>query len=220
MSDLDDDDIGSTRLALPERCTIPGPEHRLEALFTPGGKGAGAVVASPHPLYGGTMSNAVVIATGRGLHAAGLATFAFNYRGTEESQGTASDSLESAVEDYAAVLAELRRRTGGPYVAAGYSFGAGTALLTARDDAQICGVVLVAPPIGLLLAEDLAAFQGRVLIVVGEHDDYAPLQELEARCAARADCVLEVIAGADHFFHFGGLPELEAHIKKHVAGWL
>ena len=201
------------------------PELSLEARFVaaaaaaPGGS-AGAVVAPPHPLYGGTMGNSVVAATAEGLGRAGVASLLFNYRGTEASEGEPSDSLEAAVADYQAALAELRARAQGPHLAAGYSFGAGTALLSSRDDARLAGVVLIAPPVGMLREDDLKAFGGRVLVIVGDDDDYAPVPELTARLLARPDAVLEVLPGADHFFHFGGLGAISALITRHVRDWL
>jgi alpha/beta superfamily hydrolase len=191
----------------------------LEARFSPG-SAAGAVVASPHPLYGGSIDNPVVMATVAGLQGAGVASMAFNYRGIDRSEGTATDSLEAAVTDYTAAFHELRARTAGPYFAAGYSFGAGTALLMARDTAEIAGVVLVAPPLRMLHAEDLRAFAGRVCVVLGDDDEYAPVSELSALLAARPDATLTLIPGADHFFHFGGLSQLAQHIAAQVRGWL
>jgi alpha/beta superfamily hydrolase len=191
----------------------------LEAHYAPGSSGA-AVVAPPHPLYGGSFDNPVVVATAAGLRQASLATLMFNYRGVELSDGTATDSLEAAVDDYAASLTELSTRTPGPYFAAGYSFGAGVALLTARDDPRVTGVVLVAPPVRLLRSDDLCAFAGTVMVVVGDDDEYAPLPELAAILAARPDAALTVIPGADHFFHFGGLGQLAQHITAQVRAWL
>lgn len=196
-----------------------GAQFVLEARYVPGSAGA-AVVAPPHPLYGGTIDNPVVGATLAGLQEASVATLAFNYRGVEDSDGVASDSIEAAVGDYTAALAEVASRTPGPYYAAGYSFGAGTALLAVRDDPRVAGLVLIAPPVGMLHAEDLRAFRGSLLVVVGEADDYAPLGELTATLKARPEAALVVMPGADHFFHFGGLAELGQIVATHVRGWL
>ena len=197
-----------------------GAELALEARFARVGAGPGAVVAPPHPMYGGTLGNPVVTATAEGLQRCGIATLLFNYRGIQGSEGEVTDELAAAVSDYRAAFGELRSRATGPHIAAGYSFGAGTALLSSCDDADVLGVVLIAPPVGMLRAEDLEAFRGRVLVLVGDDDDYAPLPELKARLAARSDAVLDVIAGADHFFHFGGLSAISARVAQHVRSWL
>lgn len=192
---------------------------RLQARFAAGERGA-AVVAPPHPLYGGTIDNPVVAACVRGLHHAGLATLAFNFRGVEGSEGQATEQLGAAVDDYHAALEHLTSQARGPYLAAGYSFGAGAALLAAGSDARVAGVVLLAPPVGMLRTEDLAAFAGPVLVVVGDDDEYAPLGQLQPLLAARPDCALELIKDTDHFFHFGGGSEIDKLVATHVGAWL
>ena len=209
-------DGSSPELTLEARFDLPGPDGTNDDAVA----GAGAVVAPPHPVYGGTLANSVVSAAAEGLRRAGIATLLFNYRGTEASEGQLTDSLEAAARDYQAALAELRTRAPGPNLAAGYSFGAGVALLATRDDPRIKGAVLIAPPLGMLRAEDLTAFSGRLLVIVGDDDDYAPVPELTARLAVRPDAVLDVIPGADHFFHFGGLAAISARVAEHVRGWL
>lgn len=205
-----------------EHTTVQAGPLKLEALLCAGvGPRAGsveqaAVVAPPHPLAGGTLSNPVVIALADSLNAWGLTSLSFNYRGTEASEGTATDSVEAAVEDYRAAAYALRARCAGPYVYAGYSFGAATALLAARDQAEIAALVLLAPPLGMLLSEDLAALTCPIVLLCGDDDDYAPLPALEARVSGQAHVSLDVIVGADHFFHYGGLSILQERIQTHL----
>jgi alpha/beta superfamily hydrolase len=201
---------------------VRSEQFALTAMYVAGTReDVGAVIAPPHPVYGGTAENPVVVAIREGLAQLGAASLCFNFRGTDGSEGVASSSLDAAVADYQASLEELATRVPGPYIAAGYSFGACTALLAARDDARVQGMVLLAPPLGMLRADDLRAFTGDVLIVCGDDDEYSPLAALKARVAeaARARCTLEVIAGADHFFHFGGLSAIGAQVANHVRGW-
>lgn len=201
-------------------CTLRADSLALEGRLTLCGAQAGAVVAPPHPLYGGSLANPVVQSTVQGLLDAAVSTLAFNYRGTEGSEGVATDDLEAATSDYRAALTELRQHVCGGVIAAGYSFGAGTALLTARDDDSVLGLVLIAPPTGLVRAEDLGAFRGRVLAIVGDDDDYAPVPELKARLRAHPGSAIEVLPGVDHFFHFGGLTALHKLVRDHVKAWL
>lgn len=206
-----------------ETLRVRSDEFSLTASYVAGSRAnAGAVIAPPHPVYGGTASNPVVVAMRDALAQLGAATLCFNFRGTEGSEGVASSNLDAAVADYQACFEELTGRVPGPYLAAGYSFGACSALLAARDDARVQGMVLLAPPLGMLRADDLRAFAGDVLIVCGDDDEYAPIEELKARVAeaSRSRCALEVIAGADHFFHFGGFSEIGPRIVTHVRAWL
>src|SRR5690242_10050450 len=119
--------------------TVPaasGAPLSLEAVFDAGQHGA-AVIAPPHPLYGGRLDNPVVIALADGLRAAGLATLCFNFRGVGQSSGHASGATADAEADYRAALDHLMRKQHGPFVAAGYSFGAAAATRIAAKDHRI-----------------------------------------------------------------------------------
>jgi len=202
--------------ALPWKpCTITG-ERRLQARQLAAERGA-AVVAPPHPLYGGSFDNPVVIAIADGLRRAGAGALAFNWRGVAGSEGAATDDLEAAVSDYLAATHTLAGKS--PLYAAGYSFGAGTALLAASSEPRFAGVILLAPPVGMLRSEDLGAVRAPLLIVVGDDDEYAPLPQLRAALAPRPDAALEVIAGADHFFHFGGLHAIAPAVAAQIERW-
>lgn len=201
---------------------MPGPSFRLEGHFVPGPAepGAGAVVAPPHPLYGGNLANPVVTAVMSGLHSLGGAGLAFNYRGVGRSEGRVNGDLELAGEDYRAALDALATRVPGPYLAAGYSFGSCAALATAARDDRVRGAVLVAPPVTMLDAGLLRAFGGPLLVIVGDDDDYAPLDELTARLAVRPDATVEVVTGADHFFAATGSDPVAAAVATRLVAWL
>ena len=192
----------------------------LQARLYSGRGQAGAVVAPPHPLYGGSMTNPVVQIVVEAALDSGVSALAFNYRGTEQSEGVASSSLVASTADYRAALDALRAEVPGPIIAAGYSFGAGTALLSARDEPAVQGLVLIAPPLGMLHAEDLAAFRGNALIVVGDDDEYSPITALRELLAQAPGVKLEVLPGVDHFFHFGGLRALFTLVKEQLRDWL
>jgi alpha/beta superfamily hydrolase len=103
-----------------------------------------AVVAPPHPLMGGELSNPVVQALAMGLGAAGTRSLLFNWRGVGESHGQSSGDPEDAERDYLAAL-DLAARAGAEVVAAGYSFGAATAIRVGARDARVRSVLAVAP---------------------------------------------------------------------------
>ncbi len=198
----------------------PGSGLRLEYRFTPTPSGGpGAVIAPPHPVYGGELTNPVVTATARGLRDAGLATCAFNFRGTGASEGRPTDDPAAAADDYLGALDTLSGLTDGPYLAAGYSFGSATALAVAATVRWVRGVVLIAPPVSMVTAARYAAFPGPVLVVVGDGDGYAPLDGLRAELAARPDAILAVVAGADHFFSTGAAA-ITPLVAENVRPWL
>jgi uncharacterized protein len=199
---------------------VDGSTLQLRARWVAGER-CGVVVAPPHPEYGGSIDNPVVSAIERGFQRAQVTTLAFNFRGVDGSEGRATGDLDAAVQDYSAAHSALVERTGNASVwLAGYSFGAGAAVLLAREVAEVRGLVLVAPPVGMLRAEDLAVLRVPLLVIVGDEDEYAPVSQLQEVLGAAPQHELQVVVGADHFFHFGGLPDIERRITEHVRSVL
>src|ERR1019366_6046722 len=76
-----------------------GPDGRLEALLNTGTDDApyAALVAHPHPLFGGTMHNKVVYHAMKAFSHFGLPVLRFNFRGTGRSEGT-HDSVRGEMD--------------------------------------------------------------------------------------------------------------------------
>ena len=188
----------------------------LEGVFTASGnEPGGAVIAPPHPLYGGSMDSPVVNEVAFACRSAGLASLCFNWRGVGASAGSTSGDAGDADEDYAAALAHLELTVELPILACGYSFGAATAVRVARGRPTVRKMVLVAPPPALLDEAAFQEFAGRVLVIAGENDSIAPPAPLEELVAAAKRATLEVVPEADHFF-LSGLSE----ISRATARWL
>lgn len=196
---------------------MPGEEWALEGIFIrgEGPEPGGAVVAPPHPLYGGSMDSPVVAEITWACKRAGFATVRFNWRGVGASGGTPSGENAYADIDYAAALAYLEDTVPGPIIAAGYSFGAATAARIARASPRVRRLLLVAPPPALLDAEALAGFRGRVLAVVGSRDSFAPVAELAASLGDDPRRRLEVVPDTDHFFQRG-----LSDVSRLAGAWL
>ena len=185
--------------AVSSTISVENSPIQLEALWSDGPAGA-AVLAPPHPLYGGRLDNPPVLAAERGLRAAGLGTLRFNFRGVGASTGAPTDDFAAADADYHAALARLQQLHRGPYVAAGYSFGAATALRVAHHAPAIDKVILIAPPLAMLDRAALRALADRVTIVLGDDDDYTPLSNMQRALADVPSVQLFVVEDADHFF--------------------
>lgn len=181
----------------------------LEGLFISGSDAecGGAVVAAPHPLYGGSMESPVVTELAFACEKAGLASLRFNWRGVGASAGQVSGEESAADGDYAAALAHLAETVSGPLVASGYSFGAAAAVRAAARSPRIRRLLLVAPPPPLLDREALEGFSGAIFVAVGERDRIASASELKPILERCSDARLEVVASSDHFF-MAGLAEL------------
>jgi len=174
-----------------------------------------AVIAHPHPLFGGTMDNKVVQTLARAFVASGWTAVRFNFRGVGASEGT-HDEGRGEAEDFAAVLAQVA--PDGPVAVAGFSFGgfvtvnALQALWPTREVQQVVlvgtSVARVVPP---PLPEDALA---RTLVVHGESDDTVALSAV-MDWARPQSLPVTVVPGGGHFFH-GQLPLLKNLVARHL----
>jgi alpha/beta superfamily hydrolase len=179
---------------------LAGPAGRLEAILKlpDGPLRMAAVVAHPHPLYGGTMHNKVVYAAARRLEARGAAVLRFNFRGAGASQGE-HDQGRGERLDMAAAIAEARRRLPGlPLVAAGYSFGCYVALATGADG-RADRLLALAPPVGHYDFSFLENSSVPLAVVSGEDDPLAPAISLTPAVERwRGLLSWEVLPGTGH----------------------
>jgi uncharacterized protein len=196
--------------AATRRETLRGPAGALEcAVDEPQGAPRGvALVAHPHPLYGGTLDNKVVQTLARAFVELGYTAWRPNFRGVGASEG-AHDEGRGEVEDLAAVLAHAGA---GRPVLAGFSFGAAMqAKLAARVAAE--RLVLVGLAVNRLELEVPAVPPG-TLLIHGELDDTVPLAAV-LDWARPQELPVLVVPGADHFFH-RKLPALKMAV---TANW-
>jgi uncharacterized protein len=176
---------------------------RLQGMLAvpPTGARRAAVVCHPHPHFGGSMDNNVVIAAALALQEVGVATLRFNFRGVENSEGQHANGV-GEVEDARAAAECLRTRTGlGTIAMVGYSFGAGVGLQAGRDDPGVDRLVAIAPPVTMFDIAFLRHCTKPVLFVAGTADPFCPEGALEQNARGlglRAEIVR--LPGADHFF--------------------
>ena len=172
-----------------------------------------AVVAHPHPLFGGTMDNKVVSTLARAFFDAGAATYRFNFRGVGASAGV-HDEGRGETTDMLQVIAHARREHPGlPLWLAGFSFGGAVAL--AASEQVVCSeMVLVAPAFNRLAHLANVQEGGKppetAIVIHGEKDETVPLAASLDWARPRNIPVI-VVPGADHFFH------QRLHIIKRLA---
>jgi alpha/beta superfamily hydrolase len=171
-----------------------------------------ALVAHPHPLYGGTMDNKVAQTLARAFTALGYATARMNFRGVGQSAGT-YDEGRGETDDMALLLAHMRGQYPDHALAlAGFSFGTFVqAQLQQRlieQQAPAERLVLVGCAAGKWA---MPAVPANTILIHGEQDDTIPLTDV-LDWARPQDLPVIVIPGADHFFH----RKLQ-HIKSFVV---
>jgi alpha/beta superfamily hydrolase len=194
--------------AATRRETVAGPAGRIEcAVDEPQGEARGiALIAHPHPLYGGTLDNKVVQTLARAFVELGYAAWRPNFRGVGASEG-AHDAGRGEVDDLAAVLAH----TGAARpVLAGFSFGAAVQAKLAARVAPV-RMVLVGTAVTNL---ELPPVPAGALVIHGELDETVPLAAV-LDWARPQELPVLVVPGADHFFH-RKLPALRQAV---TANW-
>ncbi|WP_076593168.1 alpha/beta hydrolase [Herminiimonas arsenitoxidans] len=175
-----------------------------------------ALVAHPHPLFGGTMDNKVVHTLVRSFVTLGYAAARMNFRGVGASGGT-HDGGAGETDDMAQLLAHMQEQYPDlPFALAGFSFGTFVqAQLQKRLEAQGTSaerLVLVGTAAGKW---PLPTVPAGTILIHGEQDDTIPLTNV-FDWARPQDLPVLVVPGCDHFFN----RKLQ-HIKNHVVEmWL
>lgn len=198
--------------------SVAGPAGALEiATDAPAGLSRGvAVIAHPHPLFGGTLDNKVVQTLARAFTQAGWTAVRFNFRGIGASEG-AYDEGRGEVEDMLAVV--QRAAPEGVLALAGFSFGAFvTSHVFERLHAlrPIDKLVLVGTAASRFTVAPIPeTAHGQTLVVHGEQDDTVPLQSV-LDWARPQVLPVTVVPGGGHFFH-GQLPLLKNLVLRHLG---
>lgn len=200
-----------------QRLLVPGAAGAIEVQRDdPAGPPVGtAVIAHPHPLFGGTMDNKVVQTLARAFVQAGWSALRFNFRGVGASAGV-HDEGRGEADDMRTVVQALAPE--GPLALAGFSFGAFVASSVLRElwpIRSIHKVVLVGTAAARFQVDAISPeAHDRTLVLHGEHDDTVPLQSV-LDWARPQTLPVTVIPGGGHFFH-GQLPLLKTLVARHL----
>lgn len=175
-----------------------------------------AVIAHPHPLFGGTLDNKVVQTLARAFTQCGWRAVRFNFRGVGASQGE-HDQGQGETTDMLAVVDQLAP-PGTALALAGFSFGA---FVTSHAVASLWPVRPLEKIV--LIGTAAANFEvaalppeahERSLVVHGESDDTVPLAAV-MDWARPQSLPVTVVPGGAHFFH-GQLPLLKSLVVRHL----
>ncbi|MEY2874425.1 MAG: hypothetical protein RLZZ373_1796 [Pseudomonadota bacterium] len=169
-----------------------------------------AVLAHPHPLFGGTMDNKVVQTMARAFLQMGYCTVRFNFRGVGTTEG-AHDEGHGESDDLLAVVA-AQRVAGLPLVLGGFSFGAYVTTLAAarlEGEQRAERLLLVGPSTQRARPADVPE---DTVVIHGETDDVVPLSAT-LDWARPQHLSVTVMPGVGHFFH-GQLPRLRQLIVR------
>jgi len=171
-----------------------------------------ALVAHPHPLYGGTMENKVAHALARTFVGLGYVVARFNFRGVGASEGVYDEGIgetDDMLLMYDYMTSEFPNL---PVALAGFSFGTFVqARLQERLESEgrpAERLVLVGTAAGKWPMPPVPA---DTILIHGEQDDTITLTQV-FDWARPLDIPVIVVPGADHFFH-----RKLGHIKNFVT---
>lgn len=200
-----------------------GPEEtKLHGVLLPSDRAGapGVVICHPHPQYGGSMNNNVVLGVEAALADADFTTLRFNFRGVGRSRGSFGggagerDDVIRAVDLLAADISV------GPVFVVGYSFGAAVGLLAATGDDRVAAMAGIALPTAMDPCAFMLDNKKPLLLIAGSQDEFCDPDAIRPFIKGSADR-LEIIPGADHFFlgHETRLGELTlAFLNEHSGG--
>ena len=181
-----------------ERRLVPGPAGKIEcAVDAPSGAPAvtprgAALIAHPHPQFGGTLDNKVVQTLARSFVELGYEAWRPNFRGIGASEGK-YDEGRGEIEDLFTIFTHLGNRK---IVLAGFSFGAAMiARLAQRVKAERLVLVGIA-----VVNFETPTVPANTLVIHGEIDETIPLSAV-LDWARPQELPVVVVPGADHFFH-------------------
>ena len=199
-----------------QKISLHGGAGRVEALLDlPVGAPRGtAVIAHPHPLFGGTMTNKVVQTLARAFVQAGWRAVRSNFRGVGTSEGVYDEGRGEAAD----MLDVVRQvAADGALAVAGFSFGA---FVTSHVVAELAPrqpekIVLVGTAASRFAVAPIAPeLHERTLVLHGEQDDTVVLSSV-MDWARPQSLPVTVIPGVEHFFH-GQLPLLKSLVVRHL----
>lgn len=205
---------------------IPGPAGTIEiAVDIPEARWQGhwqglALVAHPHPLFGGSLDNKVAQTLARTFTQLGYLCVRPNFRGVGASEGSHDDGIGEQ-QDILTILEWMRKlqhwqqaelleddlkqlltaATPCPIVLGGFSFGAYVSSHVAAHLEQagtpLSRLVLVGTPCSRW---SVAPVHTDTIVIHGEYDETIPLTSV-LDWARPQTLPLTIIPGADHFFH-------------------
>ncbi|WP_207004358.1 alpha/beta hydrolase [Trinickia mobilis] len=204
-----------------QKFLIDGPVGKIEvALDVPDAvrdEGAAprgiALVAHPHPLFGGSMDNKVAQTLARTFVQLDYATYRSNFRGVGQTQGE-HDNGHGERDDLLAVIDYMRAQPGQadlPLVLAGFSFGTFVLSHVAKALAEAGKEIERMVFVGTAASRwEVATVPENTLVIHGETDDTVPIASVYD-WARPQELPVVVIPGAEHFLH------RKLHILKRIV---
>ena len=207
---------------------IPGPAGRLEAKYFKSKKRTSpiALILHPHPEYGGTMNNKVVVETFNVFKENNFSVCRVNFRGVGRSDGR-FDNGQGELADAAAALDWIERENfdNSQCWIAGFSFGSLIAMQLLMRRPEINRFVAISPQPNVYDFSFLSPCPTSGAIIYGKNDElvsFDSVNELIKRLNSQKGISIDfnTINDANHFFsksEINLIKILNKYIKKETA---
>ena len=207
---------------------IPGPAGRLEAKYYKNPKFGSpvAIVLHPHPQYGGTMNNKIVVDIFQTFVDNDFSVCRVNFRGVGKSDGE-FDNGQGELADAAAALDWLERENfdNSQCWISGFSFGSLIAMQLLMRRPEINRFVVVSPQPNVYDFSFLSPCPTSGTMIYGKKDELVPIEhinDLNKRLSEQKGIKVEfeAVQDANHFFSKSDLAlikSLNKYIKKETA---
>jgi alpha/beta superfamily hydrolase len=196
-----------------EKFTLAGAVGQIEGMldFPEQAPRGIALVAHPHPLFGGTMDNKVAVTLMRTFVNLGYVVARINFRGVGASAGVHDHGI-GETDDMALLHAWMVEKYPGlPVALSGFSFGT---FVQSHLAQRLTAAGTPAERLVLVGAAakkwEMAPIPADTILIHGELDDTIPLIDV-LEWLRPQDIPVLVIPGADHFFH---------RKLQHIKSWV
>ncbi len=207
---------------------IPGPAGRLEGKYFKSKKKTSpiALILHPHPEYGGTMNNKVVVETFNVFKDNNFSVCRVNFRGVGRSDGR-FDNGQGELADAAAALDWIERENfdNSQCWIAGFSFGSLIAMQLLMRRPEINRFVAISPQPNVYDFSFLSPCPTSGTIIYGKNDElvsFDSVNDLMKRLNSQKGISIDfnTINDANHFFSKSEInlaKTLNKYIKKETA---
>ena len=207
---------------------IPGPAGRLEAKYYKSKKITAPIVLilHPHPQYGGTMNNKIVLEIFQTFLKNRFSVSRINFRGVGRSDGKFNNG-QGELTDAAAALDWMERENidHSQCWISGFSFGSLIAMQLLMRRPEINRFIAISPQPNVYDFTFLSPCPTSGLMIFGKNDELVPLDNINSlnkRLSTQMGIKIKFqeIEGANHFFSNKEKKlsfELDKYIKKESA---
>ena len=202
---------------------IPGPAGRLEAKYYKSKKNTSPIslVLQPHPQYGGTMNNKVVVETFNTFVENDFSVCRVNFRGVGKSDGV-FDNGQGELSDAAAALDWIERQNldYSQCWVSGFSFGSLICMQLIMRRPEVNNFIAVSPQPNVYDFSFLAPCPTSGQVIYSENDELVTkdsIIELDNRIKNQkgVEVIFSKIKSSNHFFK-NKERELKDEIQKYL----